>query len=187
MQRGFALPVLIIGIVIAVTALGGVYYLGTKRPEQNTKPLPDSLPENTINEATNWKTYNGKYFSFNYPYSWSDNTNHYSSNNPNILEEVGLRISPNAVLEVSYINDSYEEQTQSLVGRKSSSLKILDREAMRFELEGSGHPLPKGFSIISFVVKGQKDTSYSIVFNGDKKDITEELIGDILNSFKFTN
>ena len=52
-------------------------------------------------------------------------------------------------------------------------------------MAGNGDVLPLSSSIISFVVKGTGDTSYYIVFNGDRKDITDELINQILSTFKF--
>ncbi|PIP88301.1 hypothetical protein COW80_01090 [Candidatus Beckwithbacteria bacterium CG22_combo_CG10-13_8_21_14_all_01_47_9] len=142
-------------------------------------PSPTSFPETpSADPTTDWKLYQGKYFSFKHPQNWTNNT----SNN---LEVIGLRISPNALFETSYKNYSYEKGVQSFADRKSSKLTISNKEATRFEMTGSGDILPRNSSIISFVVKGIGDTSYSIVFNGDQKDITEQLINQILSTFQF--
>ena len=133
-------------------------------------------------ETANWKSYSGNFFSFRYPYDWVDNTGPASSY-PDNLEVIGLRISPNAVFEASYQNYSYQENIQ----RQGISEKLIvaGKEAMKFRQDGIGETLPVGFSIISAVVEGSESRSYNIVFNGDRKDITEELISQILSTFKF--
>ena len=161
----------------------------TPTPEITITPTPTSglIATSAPDPTANWKIYRGKYFSFKHPQDWTDNTGP-AANYPDNLEVIGLRISPNAVFQTSYKNYGYEKNVQDFLvdsDRKSSKLTVSSREATRFEVTGSGEPLPSGFSIISFVVKGTGDTSYSIVFNGDRKDITEELINQILSTFKF--
>lgn len=137
-------------------------------------------------ETADWQTYSGNYFSFKHPYDWSNNTGPASSY-PDNLEVIGLRISPNAVFEASYKNNSYESYIQNYIdnGRQGEKLTVAGKRATKFELAGTGETLPVGFSIISIVVEGSEDTSYVIVFDGDGKDVTEELINQILSTFRF--
>jgi len=176
----------VLGIFIFTGAVFGAYKLGQKQiqPAPQPTPTPVVVATPTPDPTANWETYRGKHFSFKHPRDWTDNTGP-AVNYPDNLEVIGLRISPNAVFEASYKNYSYEKNVQGLAHRKSSKLTISSREATRFEVTGSGEPLPSGFSIISFVVKGTGNTSYSIDFNGDRKNITEELINQILSTFKF--
>jgi len=185
-----------IGIVavLAVIVGGGILsYL--RMIEEELEILPVDIAEKVMEDETaefvpgeveDWQTYNGVYFSFKYPPDWMEETDltpEYSEN----LEIIRLRISPNAVLVVSYKNYSYENNIQRLTNTKRSVEKIIvtGREATRFELAGSGETLPVGFSIISVLVKGSENTSYEIVFNGDRSDITDQLINQTLSTFRF--
>jgi len=177
--------------------------LGTSRGQKNYHPLADLdadgvinatdkqillklLDENQSGETANWKTYKGKYFSFKYPASWTEETGPASSY-PENLEAIGLRIGI-AVFEADYKNYSYEEKLQNFKGnnpQKIKELKVAGREATKFEYIGQGDVLPSDYSVISVLVKGSNDKSFLIGFNGPRKDITDELIDQILSTFRF--
>ncbi|MBI2028117.1 MAG: hypothetical protein HYT07_00775 [Candidatus Levybacteria bacterium] len=151
--------------------------------ERTPTPTPLAIPTVDPSVTANWKTYSGKYFSFKYPSTWIEQAGPKDGE-----EDIGFRISPNAVFGASYyINESYEQGIRDFEDRKSSKLKIDAREATRFELTDAPSVLPSGYSIISFVVKGLGNTSYSIGFNGDRKDIEDQLITQILSTFQFSN
>lgn len=134
-------------------------------------------------DTSSWRTYSGKYFTFKYPSTWTDNTGP-ASNYPENLEAIGLRIGI-AVFEADFKNYSYEKGLEMNKDRKSQSLIVDGKEATKFEYIGQGDVLPEDYSIISVVVKGLDEKSYLIGFNGPRKDITDELINQILSTFKF--
>ena len=180
--------VMIIAAILLLLVAGGIaaYFLVFKN--QTAQPSPLGSPEPTAEAAdptADWKTYEGKYFTFKYPSSWNYDTNAYSVD-PDNLEVINLRISPNAVFETSYKNRDYDEFLKGLADRKSTKLIVASRDSAKFEVDSNGNePLPAGFSIISIVVKGPANTSYLINFNGDKKEITDELVDQILSTFRF--
>lgn len=202
MQKGQAFIWIIVGSLVIAIA-GGAYYLGRPTsPKPSSNPVitsqtpqptlnPDASPAPTgVGETSTWKTYQGKYFSFQYPSAWptaySTTGQSEISGYKKVLEITGTRISPNAVFEVTYRNISYEENKPTTRIDKSQKLLVNRKEATLFQLDGSGEVLPKGYSIITIVVRGSDNTSYTITFNGDRKDITDSLINRILSTFKFT-
>lgn len=175
---------LLIVVILAIIVGGGILWCVEKQ-ELSYQPLEIQGPAD-IDETADWQTYNGMYFSFKYPLAWMEETG-LAFEYPENLEVIGLRISPNAVFEASYKNYSYENNIQRLTNTKRSVEKIIvtGREATRFESVGSGETLPIGFSIISVIVKDSENTSYEMVFNGDRSDITDQLINQILSTFRF--
>ncbi len=195
MRKGYLPAAAVIILALITLAVAVVIYFNRELilKSKENQPAPPSANQQspqvspklspTPDETANWKTYNGKYFSFKYPPNWTDNTGP-AKTYPVNLEVIGLRISQNAVFEASYENFSYEDGIKDLTGRKSNNLSIANRETTRFELAGEGEPLPTNYSIISFVVRGTNNTSYSIVFNGKRSEITDELISQILSTFQ---
>ncbi len=195
MQKGQILIWVIVGALIIALA-GGAYYFGYDHgweksisSQTSQTPQPTPSPSSTVDETANWKTYSGRYFSFKYPTTWSTAISTTDQSDiggySQVLEITNSRISPNAVFEVTYRNYSYAENVQQHADWKAEKLTVGGKEATRFQTDGSGETLPKGYSVITVVIKGSDNTSYSIIFNGDRKDITDSLIDQILSTFKF--
>lgn len=74
MQKGFALPLVLIGILLAsFVGAGGYYLYQTKTKDAQIITAPQPSPESQVKDETaNWKTYiNKKYkFTIKYPESW---------------------------------------------------------------------------------------------------------------------
>lgn len=82
MQKGQALVLILVGILIIISVAGGAYFLGkssTPKPQppkpvvQTPQPTPDASPVPTgTGETANWKTYTSiKYgYSIDYPADW---------------------------------------------------------------------------------------------------------------------
>ena len=110
-EKGFAPIIILVGILVIVAVVGGVYYLGVHRsyapvstpnPEVTSTLQPSSVSQttptpdvtSTPNPTANWQTYtdtqNG--FSIKYPTDWYTAKSTNSSN-----ELVGAYFSPNNV------------------------------------------------------------------------------------------
>lgn len=89
MQKGFSLPLIIIGVAVLITVTGaGVYYLGTKRsetfeerlarlnptvsftnpPSPTNPPDLSSLPEKSVMDISSWKTYTSDKYKYSLKY-----------------------------------------------------------------------------------------------------------------------
>lgn len=182
------LVVLVLGVVAGTVAIVLVRSNTTQQPTQISQESPAPTQATSLaqkDETVNWKTYKGKYFSLKYPPNWTDNTGP-ATTYPNNLEVIGLRISPEAVFEISAKNLSYKESVggiKSQFNPKMQNIILDNRSATRFDYGGSGAAI---YPITSIVVEGESDTkSFLIVFNGSRNDISEILIAQILSTFKF--
>ncbi|MEK7617048.1 MAG: hypothetical protein AAB414_03255 [Patescibacteria group bacterium] len=80
-QAGQTGILILVGILIIAGLVGGVYYLGTRKPI-TVVPSPSPTPSNTspipndTGETDNWKTYTNNYYSiiFKYPPEWKIGT-----------------------------------------------------------------------------------------------------------------
>jgi len=76
MQKGFALPLALAGLLLTIlVAAGGYFFYQSKtKPVQNTSNPQDSTQPQIKDETANWKTYtNSEYkYSFKYPPEYSD-------------------------------------------------------------------------------------------------------------------
>lgn len=203
-QKGLSSILLIVIVVALLSIIGGIYYLNSYNSkilphitnvQEDTPAKPTERPMVTSSSQrdgiNDWKSYEGKYFSFNYPQTWITDEPVVDQSEAlgysKVIEAVQSRISPNSVFEVVYRGYSYEENVKQFDDRKAQKLTVNGTEATKFIVDGGGHPLPQGYSIITIIVKGSNDSSYAINFNGDRKDIPDSLINQILSTFKFLN
>ncbi|OGH12068.1 MAG: hypothetical protein A2857_00950 [Candidatus Levybacteria bacterium RIFCSPHIGHO2_01_FULL_36_15] len=190
----FYMLLIILGVIfLASIFLAGLYFIGSrttvnqqKQTANKVSPTPDLNREPTGSTTTaNWKTYNGDTFSFKYPSKWIEETSSLEKSDSNNIEVIGLRINT-SVFGVRYKNISFEKSISSNSNIKYKPIIIGGNEAFFYEVKGDTNgPLPEGYSIITIIVKGVRDTSYSIFFNGDRKEFPDSLIDQILSTFKF--
>jgi len=146
--------------------------------------LNNNLRPSPSDEITNWKIYQGKYFSFKYPDHWTENTSPETLRSKLTLETKGLRIGV-SVFDVDYFDQAYNLALQDFKHRESIEISVQGKKATKFITKGIGDPLPVDYSIITIVVESIPGRNYQINFNGPNKEITNELINQILSTFKF--
>lgn len=163
--------------------LSGVINLPTEVgvPTNQEKAIPTAVTT-IVPDKKGWTVYNGKYFAFQYPSQWRDETvKALGVTQPNVVDTAFIRISENAIFNVDYTSGNFEEYAKSDAVKTS----VGGREAFEYQINGVGDPLPVGYSVISYYVKGLGEKLYSITFNGDRKDITDDLIKKVLSGFEF--
>lgn len=73
-RRGFAAPIVLIGVLVLLLVVGGAYYLG-KTSSPVTAPLPSSTsaavstPASSVNPTAGWRTYTSNTYGFLIKYS----------------------------------------------------------------------------------------------------------------------
>ncbi|MBI4037593.1 hypothetical protein HY382_00935 [Candidatus Curtissbacteria bacterium] len=190
--EGFALVVLLVLITLIVGAWGTVvYFKFSPKPSPSPTTLTYQSPEPVVKpsesppaKTANWKTYQGKYFSFKHPSHWTENTTSESLRSKLTLETKGLRIGV-SVFDADYFDQSYDEALQNFRHRESTQMNIQGKKATKFVTKGIGDPLPIDYSIVTIVVESIPGRNFQINFNGPNKEITNELIDQILSTFRF--
>ena len=136
--------------------------VGRTGPNCEFSPCP-TIP---ADPTANWKTYSANGFSFKYPSEWKKEP----------------------VFGVTYLKTRYDQYIPTTRIEPNPRKTAVDgKSAIIYETKGSGHPLPTGYSIMEVVIEKDDTSSYIVYFNGDRSVISNELIDQILSTFKFTN
>ncbi len=187
-QQGNILVILLGSSLVIALALAGYFYFQSqlgqpieKNKPNYTKTIPDSKP---VDETANWKTYTGKHFSFKYPGEWQLMTIPPGLTKDSI-EDMSLRITSSSIFSVTAYTNDYQK---ALDYNKSNNNPTIQRITVDSHtgtrLDIDGHEM---FSHLTNVfIRGTGDVTYFVIgFNGEKKDLTEEILNVIFSTFKF--
>lgn len=205
-QRGFLLPM--IGIVVLVIIVGaGTYYIGIQKDNKitsneqklNTQSPPSSSPVPS-SISSELKTYQGQYFSFQYPKDWPITKQDSSSVTlqkeeqlpaqgaypaqtlVSILkiysEDVSSDLSLQKWLEKSYFLGG-DENLRKLTIQSAKKITTAGVDALAVQVPGSGGYIDQG---TVFIYKGR---GYHISIIGAEIPGSSEAYQTITNSFKF--
>lgn len=179
-QKGQAPILTVVGILVLVVITAGVYFVGKQsspQPEnkssvsENQKPSTPSAPT-AKDEFSNWKTYTGEGYSYNYPNSWTVTVNSNTKDQKVSLKEFASNLQKQIPYGVS-------SQRESLIAGKASLIQ-----------EAAIHPTGK--QMIAFILIDNSSVlsiyGRNINYSDPSVSLPESVIlefNQILSTFKF--
>lgn len=195
-KRGFYHPTAIIILAVITLSFALVFFINTQyflRKHQpsptlvaQTTTTPSPSPQKSPTDATaNWKTYNGKYFSFKYPQKWIIE-NALPESAKTHLEMVSIRGSSVVSFTVSAEKDDYQkviDYAETLNNPKVQSVIIGSKTATQLSYK-PGDVIAYPMTNVYIKTNGSVVSYYLIAYDLDNSQTTQE-ISQILSTFKF--
>lgn len=201
MRRGFAAPFALVGIVLLLLVAGGAYYLGKSGPSAPASPPSATIVPTTapIDQTANWKRFEGKVYSFNYPPDWiaQENQDTYLGDVAKITNQsksLVLNVSTNQLPYGIEAPKTYEthDLTLTIEGKTYTAKEIV------FSWGGNNTTVSQGNAVVDYLFR-KNGKNFHILFGtgypaGEDRfsslnDYTanKSVFSDILSTFKFAN
>lgn len=215
-ERGFTLPLVLVGILfLGLLGVGGYYFYQTKTQDSQNIPVPQTHLQPEMKEETaKWKTYANSEFSFNYP---ADNDvaegSEFSMGICDKSAERSLTISPKNLsssdngwyaIFVGTEKGCVNADSETLINNFAENLKkdcsppgcgipLKIKETLRKYKSGENsgyifHYGSHGDQIV--VVISKNDKIYSFLLTGEEgyaTDYGESILDKVVNSFRLLN
>lgn len=203
MQKGFVLPLVLVGILLIGLLGAGGYYFYQTNYSQNT-PIIQSSPQPQVKDETaNWKTYKDEKYGFSFKYPSSTNIKIYPEEVATATPDLAIQlnnITTEDVAEKQILLFIYETSIEDTVGKKVQQLKnqwALDKNFKREVIQEESKmgdidaitlyiTFPSGTkSIETFFIYQGYVYDFSINYQPQTEEQIVNIYKDILSTFTF--